>query len=486
MKKISPREQILRNYHYTEEIKRLIALQRDDNQRLLLIKYLLYYHSNHVTGRYSDEWIEQQIIQLADRHIQYNPREHVKDYGILHVMTAAAVIGGHTALVNNWISFDTSRRYSIVFTEMKPNDVPIFLRQAVQKSGGSIYYLHGRDDYRKAEELLRLSEHFEKIILDIHMYDMVPLMAYSRKQWKIPVYFYNHANFLFSIGVSVADCYLTLCTYDAAKARRFRGAHNVHVLKMPQKVIHMNEDEMTEDKEEIKRSLCARYCFPENSKIILSMGDDFKYKKIDRYDFADFARRLIGRLPEDVYFFLIGPNPEKARWKKLEKDTGGRVRALGPQLRDEVSRWMKCADAYITSFPMASAGRYEANKYRVKSFTLRTINRICGFGGFPIYDDEGQLIQAVCSHMSGLEQYVHNDWTKGEYEYNKNAWNGKVDKVFGQPLRHQTVPFESRLVISDEELINVQLIETKYIFEDKDKINFVNRMWINILNKLKV
>lgn len=480
-------QDILDNYRCAERIKRLIALQSDDAQRLLLIKYLLHYNCNHITGKYSDEWIEQQVIKLADKYVQYTAKccADSADGEVLVVMTAPGATGGHTALINNWMEFDTSRKYSIVFTEVQAGSsrIPAFLRSAVEKSGGHLYFLHGEDEYQKASELLCLSECFEKVVLNIHMYDVIPLMAYSNKNWTKPIYFYNHANFLFSIGVSISDCYLTLCSYDACKARKFRGAGNVQILKMPMKVIEINKEGNEISDLEVKQYLAQKYHFDKADKIILSMGNDFKYTPVEGYDFAEFARALMNRLPKEVRFFIIGADREKNYWKQLAEDTEGKVQALGILPREEVTCWMRCSAAYVTSFPMTAAGRNEANRYGIPSYTLQITKRIaCMERNNPIYYSVNDMIEDICKYFERPKQYKHVDISEGEYNYSPPEWCRHLNRIFNRKLTHRIHAFKSRMIISKEEKMNVQLLDEKtYPFYEWEKLSSLNKRGILLL-----
>ena len=76
---------------------------------------------------------------------------------------------------------------------------------------------------QKAEKLANLSEEFERIILFTHMNDIIPILAYSNPGWKIPIYFYNHADFRFSYGFRISDAVLNLGQFDVDKSIRYRG-----------------------------------------------------------------------------------------------------------------------------------------------------------------------------------------------------------------------------------------------------------------------
>lgn len=477
-------ERIIKNYHYAECMKKRIAKETNNEQKMLLIKYLLHFNVNHVMGRYSDEWIEEQLQLLSKRYIHFTSRKKEKKGHILHVMTQASEIGGHTALVNNWIDFDCSRTYSIVFTDMERKDVPQFLITAVNRSGGNIYFLHG-NEYHKAEELLRISESYEKIILNVHMFDVVPILAYSTENWKRPVYFYNHGNFLFSIGISIADCYLTLCEYDTYKAKKYRGTQVAYTLQMPMKVIAIEKAER-KNAEEIRNELMSQYHFQKGDKIILSMGDDYKYKKIIGFDFAEFAERLMKRLPSNYYFIIIGADPSSIRWKKLYKKTKGHVQAIGRQSRKEVSKWMKCAEVYITSFPMSSAGRQEAIENGIPTFTMAVTNRVKTVDQHIMkYDTVEEMIEDIYITLCE-DKMSENDMEveKTGYNCNPSEWCKHLEAAYNKANTHKMHEFVSIPCISKEEIVNEQLIEEKYPFTEMNTMSFYNRAVIGVCKRM--
>ncbi|HOO28928.1 MAG TPA: hypothetical protein PLU43_10735, partial [Lachnospiraceae bacterium] len=304
--------QIQKNYRISESLKKIIRIERREPDRLELIKYLIHFDINHFTGRYSDEWIERELAEYGKK-IEFYHKLQPEAGKILHVMTKAYQMGGHTPIVSNWIDYDDTKSYAVVFTQMKPVDIPCFFRETAEKNGAKLLFLRGRDDMEKAKELLKISDRYEKIVLHIHMYDIVPILAYSNENWKRPVYFYNHANFLFSLGISVSDCVLCICRYDKIKAIRYRGAKNACVLPLPLKTVKNHEvilQEKGADRAKFREEICQIYAIPADGRIILSMGADFKYEKIIDYDFAAFAAHLLQET-ENTYFFIIGADPSK-------------------------------------------------------------------------------------------------------------------------------------------------------------------------------
>ncbi|MBO5144623.1 MAG: hypothetical protein J6C19_03685 [Lachnospiraceae bacterium] len=111
----------------------------------------------------------------------------------------------------------------MAFMDQDYKDVVVFIKESVELSGGEIYCLKG-DYFSKAKELLDISQDYKKILLFTHMYDVIPVLDYGRKKWKIPVLFYNHADFRFSFDFSIADRVLDMTYFDKDKTERFRGS----------------------------------------------------------------------------------------------------------------------------------------------------------------------------------------------------------------------------------------------------------------------
>ncbi len=465
-----------------KKIKHMIAHEEDKDKKLLLIEHFLHFCKDYITGYYSDDWIERQISKYGE-DISFSEGEtYVKDTALM-VMTKASVTGGHTVLVNNWITFDERRKYSIVFTDCKKCDVPLFLRNSVTESGGKLFYLSKGRDVEKAGGLLDIAQNFEKIILHIHMYDMVPVMAFSNKGWTRPIYYCNHANFLFSVGMSISDMVLNIKKYDQERSLAYRGASRSELLPFPQKVIQEDQDD--EVPEDVRGYLGKKYGFNQDSKIIISVGADYKYTKTEKYDFIGFVKRLMKVLPENTFFYIIGADPEAHRWRRMKADTDGRAMAIGYQPRKEISRWMKIADAYVVSFPMNAAGANEAKKNGVPCFRIDPIGRTGDDLKMERYESIPKMIKAINRCIRGRESFVT---AEGEVSNNPDLWRARLEELFEIELHHKINRFKSKPVVGEEEIINVQLLSRdfevlEFLMDDDSSISVRVRM---IVMRLKI
>ena len=270
-------KQIECNYKMSLKLKKRINYEKNSVQKLELLKYLIHFDINYFTGKYSDEWIENKLAEYG-RTIKFERRKLIQQGKVLHVMTAAYDTGGHTQIVNNWILSTDNASNAVVFTNSEMKSVPEYLYRTTKITDTKIFFLRKNNDIEKAKELLRISECFDKIVLHIHMFDIVPIIAYSNLKWDRPIYFYNHANFLFSLGMSISDLVLCICEYDRKKALRYRGAHQAEVLLIVLDNRYNIKRMEAKDKEVLKEKLSEKYKFEKDCKIILSMGEEFKYK----------------------------------------------------------------------------------------------------------------------------------------------------------------------------------------------------------------
>ncbi len=469
---------ILYNYRKGELLKNIVKKEKDDLQKLELIEYIAYYYTNHITGRYSDDYLENELIRIGQKYVSFVPQKCVRLDEVLMVMTQAAETGGHTAIVKNWIEFDKTRRYSIVFTEGSIQNVPSFLIETVKQSGGQVFFLRKKSKIEKARKLLEISDGFQKVILHTHMFDLVPILAYANENWHFPVYFYNHANFRFSMGLSVSDSVLNLCKYDHIKTVYCRGVEHSSILPYPNNIKTIEESaDFLEQKRLLKTMLAEQYNFQIDSKIILSMGADCKFKKIEGYDFSDFVIKLLAELPNNVFFFIIGADKKSERWQNMQKRTNGRARALGVLPRNEVTKWMKIADAYVDNFPMGAFGASEAKRYGVPCFTLRIFKRGLEFiEGLACFSIE-ELRLKVINSITGIEKENPTSGSRIEDRNNADRWCAILNAVMDCEIEHKVHQISPKVVIGKEEIVNYQL------FENNEEITFQYNKWDCLSNK---
>lgn len=372
-------------------------------------------------------------------------------------MSACGVTGGHTVLVHNWIKWDNENSYSIVFTNMDDCQTPDFIKNIVQASGGELTYLSG-SYMEKASKLLELSERFQRVILFTHMEDIVPVLAYSNKYWKIPVYFYNHADFKFSYGFSISDIVLNLNEFDVDKTIRFRGINEKRsiYLQFPG-YGQMDRKRKILDRLKIRTIIEEKYGLKKNEKLIVSMGSDFKYDNIIGYEFDSYVEAVLNQYGKKCCFLIIGADKEKNKWIQLNVRTKGKAKALGVLPRNEAEQIISVADLFIVSFPMAACGQRDAECAGVPWLRLNIYGRGVREGDIRYADSVEELIDKTLDILNGNEKkYLAarniDVWTK-------KKWKEKWDEVCKNITRHGVHPFYPQRLLEKQEYVNCQLMQ---------------------------
>lgn len=446
---------INKNYACISELETFIDLQSTEEEKLQLISLIGQMYSEYVTGVYASNTLEKRILEIG-KNIHFSPKKSVQKSQILIVMSGAGYIGGHTLLVHNWIKRDRLNHYSIVFTAMSALNVPPFIKTVVEESGGSIFCLAGTD-MEKAEKLLELSQDFEKVLLFTHMEDMIPVLAYGNKEWKTPVYFYNHADFRFSFGFSVSDVVLNLYEFDVDKTIRYRGIDKAKSVYM-QFPVKKRGDKPTGDldKQTVRNCIHKKYGI-DNAKLVVSMGADFKYENIIGYEFNSFVAGLLEQSKEKINFLIIGANQDNTKWQQLEEKTQGRARALGQLPREEARELIAAADLYITSFPMMASGRDMAEMAGVPWLCLNIIGRVAVKDDIRNVSSVAELTERSLDVLSGNKKpYLEN---AGNDVWSGEKWLKEWKNICEKVNSHERKAFYPKRHIEKQEYVNCQLMQ---------------------------
>lgn len=449
-------QRINKNYECIQEVERLMPEQKQDNQRLELIALIGYMYSEYVTGVYSSKKLEQYVYNISQK-IDMPIKNKILNHKVLIVMSRAYYVGGHTALVHNWIKWNNKKQYSIALTDSSALDIPDFINAIVNESGGDVVCLKG-GYLEKAQQLAQLSQNFERIILFTHMYDIIPVLAYSNPAWKIPIYFYNHADYKFSYGFQIADVVLNLGRFDVDKTVRFRGIEN-------NKSIYMQfpgsgnvcETSILVDKNKIHEEINKQYNIKQNTKLIVSMGADFKYESIIGYEFDKYVEKLLNTSNVESTFLIIGADPKKKKWIDLERNTGGRGKALGVLPREKAEMLISASDLYIALFPMTSAGRGIAELYEVPYLCLNIIGRNINPKDIRTANSIEELIDKSIDVLNGnSEKYLNITNTE---QWSRERWLQEWQKVYETFSTHSIQEFHPQRHIEKQEYVNCQLMQ---------------------------
>lgn len=261
---------------------------------------------------------------------------------VIHVVTQAYELGGHTRLIARWIENDAERTHSLVLTGQQGLPVPSGLLAAVAGSGGHVIDLgHTSSLVSRARMLGELAAGDARaLVLHTHPYDVVPSLGLRRAKTK--VVFLNHADHVFSTGIDVADVVADIRPAGQRLSRAARGvvAHDSVLVPLPLAAAP------AVDREAARKALGI----PEESVLLLSIASEYKFGAVGEEHFAAVHGDLLARTP-NARLLVVGPAPTGV-WAELSDRTGGRACALGP--RSDVAAIYAAADVYLDSMPFSS------------------------------------------------------------------------------------------------------------------------------------
>ena len=305
---------------------------------------------------------------------------------ILHVATSMKTIGGHSRMLWRWIQQDKERVHSLVLTRQAPTEVPKLLRDSVFNSGGRIHLLNTRIGslISWAKRLRKIAATADLVVLHVNSSDIIPTLAFARKENSPPVIFLDHADHLFWVGVGVSDVFASLRESGSHLAQERRHIDPKRNIMLP---VILEPTQRTLSRVEAKRQLGI----PEDSILLLSIARAVKYRTIDGVSFADAHIPLLKQFNQAI-LMVIGPGQQED-WSSAIQQTQGRIQVFGETEHTEV--YYQAADIYVDSFPFVSnTSLLEAGSYGVPLVSRYPYSsKSCGILGADMPGLTGNLVQ---------------------------------------------------------------------------------------------
>jgi len=263
---------------------------------------------------------------------------------VLHVITEAYPTGGHTQNAWRWIEDDRARAHSVALTRQRSLPVPGPLTDAVAASGGNLTRLdrNGADLISRARHLAELAATFDEVVLHVHPFDILPLIAFGVSEERPPVVFVNHADHVFWLGVSVADVVVQgrVAAVSLCEQRRGIPRERTIVLPLPIHSAH------PKPRDGAKRALGL----DPGGVLLVTAASGYKYASGDQPSFTELVVPVLKDRPQ-ARLIALGP-PDAGMWAEARKATGGQLQAIGR--RDDVRPYLGAADIYLDSTPFTS------------------------------------------------------------------------------------------------------------------------------------
>lgn len=307
---------------------------------------------------------------------------------ILHVMTQAYPIGGHTRVVERWIKNTTPDYIHSLIITNQIAQLPSWLVGAVLASGGWFVNLEKpfTNHLRRAIILRNIAcEWADVVVLHTHPCDTIPVLAFGVNDVP-PVILFNHADHVFWLGVSIADVVADIRPSGQALSLNRRGVRRSCILPIP----------LTGSGAKMTRAAARRSLgLSDDTIVMLTIGSSYKYTPYKNCNFVSTLSSIV-KQHQNAVLLVVGPSDE-GEWAWAKTETGGRIQAFGPQTALE--QFHAACDIYIDPFPLASlTAMLEVGIQKKAVVGLSNLEA-------PIFSGDDLSLCSLETHLRSIEEY---------------------------------------------------------------------------------
>lgn len=259
---------------------------------------------------------------------------------VLHVLSEAYAVGGHTRQASLWIARD-ERTSDVVLTNQR-GPVPARLADAVRGSGGELHDLQspGRGLLDRARALREHMDRADLVVLTVHPHDTVALAAVNLPGVRPPVVYANHGDHAYWLGVAAADLLCDWRTHARPLDTELRGVagERIGVLPLPMDAM------TTSSGEALRRELGIR----PDATVAVTVSADWKVAPAWGRGMHHVVDRVLRWSPK-LTVVLVGCAPN-AEWARLGKRYPGRILPVG--MVPDPAPYLGLADIFLESYPL--------------------------------------------------------------------------------------------------------------------------------------
>jgi len=441
---------------FVDKIISLAKNETDLEQKIYLLENVNYYMTNNHCGVFSYEPMED-ILQVMSINFIIKKERKSKKNTFLHIMTKASVTGGHTRVVENFISnrknYDES--HNVLLISQNNEEKPSFIQE--MGSEGNLFDLSSLNIIEKIKKISFLATKYEYIILHHHMYDIVPIIALSQFKDTKKIFAYNHADHFNWVGSSIITGSFEMSSDGMNFSKHRRGISNAILLPIPLK----------QKNKIVGSNLKKRLDISLEKKIILTIGSMDRFRT-DGYSYEDMLNQV---LKDDKIVFIIIGNHTKDFWKDLWNHKNIRFEGLVP--KEKLEEYYAIADIYVDTFPMGGGtATLDAISYGIPSVKVKHIFfEFDSLKSFVVDKEEvsGKLIQLL------TKEYKKSENKKINMHF-KHNWNNIFDDFISKKYIRNEEKIET-LEQYDLDLYNFQIVKkSKKLKGFIKKLNFTNKI----------
>jgi glycosyltransferase involved in cell wall biosynthesis len=395
VKPAEPAEEISRNRALYDALVHVVernATDGDIEGVLLSAAYAANFAWSAPIGQLSDPQLEDLVVRAVRGESAAPTVEVDRENGrVLHVLTEAYAVGGHTRFARRWMERD-SRQADLALTN-QTGTVPADLLEAVTAAGGSVHDLRtsGPGLLDRARALNRIMDRADIAVLHTHPYDTVAFAAANLPGVRPPIVLENHADHTYWLGLAAADVISDHRRYGQRICAQLRGVATDRLRSLP---LPVDPVPPTANRSELR----ARLRVHDKTIVGLCVATASKMQPIFGTGFADIVELLLQAVPELV-LIIVGP-PSEGRWQQLESLFPGRLSAVG--LVSDASPLYAAADIYLDSYPISGGtSLLEAAAAGLPVLSLQETSKYS-----PVWAAEAPGLADANNRTSTIEDYI--------------------------------------------------------------------------------
>lgn len=319
----------------TEWMRSRLLNEKNVNDMLAIARFYGEIRWANSDGVYHDdpveEAVESRVLQSKKLHL---PNFSKTDGETVLVASALYDSGGHSRVVLHWLkAFAETNNHRLLITRSAASR----FMQSVEALNVP-HHLCANSGIELINEILHYCADAERVVLHIHPDDIAAaiasrILAKFRKQ----IIFFNHADHVFSYGISSAQLVGEVSSYGVALNKRMRRINDYSYLGIP--IDYSSSQPCLK---------APKTTNPEQT--VLSCGAPYKYAPGQSF-FGDFIDSVLQVRP-NVTFLLVGPTGNEPWWAGTRRRWDARIRFFGELSHAKYLEIMLTADIYVDSFPI--------------------------------------------------------------------------------------------------------------------------------------
>jgi len=217
---------------------------------------------------------------------------------------------------------------------------------SVAASNGQMWVLDENQGFiKRAGALREIAQEFDWIVLHVHPFDAIPLIAWGGSTEHAPIIHLNHADHLFWIGAAVPDLVANIRPSGYRTSNTRRGLEQAANFVLPIPLVD------GQDPLPARNTAKARLNLPDDCQLALTVASSYKFNSVGEMDYVKLHLPLLDRCPR-LRILVVGPSRNNKYWKDSARLTEGRIQAVG--IQNDLSDYLAAADVYLDSTPFGS------------------------------------------------------------------------------------------------------------------------------------